>query len=193
MAITRITAQWVGFRGAPGYSNFFFDGVFTDESGVEAAALAVREFFQSARSHMPSGCNVTVQSAADILDEVSGQITSVVDFAAPPVVTGLGDGVYSAATGAVVNWNTQDYVNGRRVRGRTFLVPLSSEAFDSNGDIAAATLIALREGANDLVTATLEAPLCVWHRPVNGAGGSSHVVTSSTVPDLGAVLRSRRD
>lgn len=193
MAITRITAQWAGFRGAPGYSNFFFDGALTDEAAVEAAAVAVREFFQGIREELPSGSTVSIQATADILDEASGQITSVVDFAAPAVVLGAGGGPYSAASGAVVNWNTQDYVNGRRVRGRTFLVPLAGSAYDDQGDLDGLTLNPLRAAANALVTATLDAPLCVWHRPVGGAGGSAHVVSSATVPDLGAVLRSRRD
>lgn len=193
MAITRITAQWTGFRGSPGYSNFFFDGAYADEGGVEAAALAVADFFTAFRDELPSGTNITVQPTGDLVDEASGQITSVIDFAAPPAVLGSDSRTYSAATGAVVNWNTQDYVNGRRVRGRTFLVPLSSGAFDGSGDLASGALTKLRTAANGLVEATLDHPLCIWHRPVNGAGGSSHVVTNATVPDLGAVLRSRRD
>lgn len=193
MAITRITAQWGGFRGAPGYSNFFFDGALSTEGGVEAAGVAVREFFQGVRDKLPDGSTVTIQPTADIIDEASGQITSVVDFAAPSVVLGNGGGPYSAASGAVVNWNTQDYVNGRRVRGRTFLVPLAGSAYDAQGDLAGLTLTPLRAAADALVTATLDAPLCVWHRPVGGSGGSAHVVSSATVPDLGAVLRSRRD
>lgn len=193
MAITRITAQWNGFRGAPGYSNFFFDGALSDEGGVTAAAEAVRTFFQGVRDRLPNGVVVVIQATADIIDEASGQITSVVDFPAPADVTGDGGPNYSAASGAVVNWNTTDYVNGRRVRGRTFLVPLSGGAYDAQGDISTASLAILRQAAEGLVTATLDAPLCVWHRPSGGAGGSAHVVSNSSVPDLGAVLRSRRD
>lgn len=193
MAITRITAQWSGFRGAPGYSNFFFDDAFLDPDAAAAAAVAVQAFFNEMRSLFPPTLNINIQPTADIIDEASGQITSVVDFPAPGSVVGNGVGNYSAATGAVVNWNTGDYINGRRVRGRTFLVPLDNTAFDVNGDINSSSLGTLRTAAEELVTATLDAPLAVWHRPVGGAGGSSHVVSSSTVPDLGAVLRSRRD
>jgi hypothetical protein len=193
MAITRLTAQWGGFRGAPGYSNFFFDGALSTEGAVEAAAVAVRGFFQAINGELPTGSTISIVATADILDEASGQITSVIDFAAPSTVTGSGGGPYSAASGAVVNWNTQDYVNGRRVRGRTFLVPLAGAAYDSQGDLASDTLTVLRLAADNLVGATLDAPLAVWHRPVGGAGGSSHVINSASVPDLGAVLRSRRD
>lgn len=193
MAITRITARWNGFRGAPGYTNFFFDGVLASDGSVEAAGLAVSDFFNAIEDRLPSGTTITVQPTADIIDETSGQIMSVVDFAQPPTAAGGDVSGYSAASGAVVNWNTQDYLNGRRVRGRTFLVPLGKSAYDANGDISGATLTTLRSAADALVTAALIHPLCVWHRPVNGAGGSSHVVSSATVPDLGAILRSRRD
>ena len=193
MTITRLTAQWSGFRGAPGYSNFFFDDALSAEGGLDAAGLAIRNFFFAFRAQLPESCNIAVQGTADYIDEASGQITGTEDFSAPGTVSGNRGGGYSAATGAVVNWNTQDYVNGRRIRGRTFLVPLASAAFDAQGDIAALALTEIRDAANALVATTLDAPLCVWHRPVGGAGGSSHVVTSATVPDLGAVLRSRRD
>lgn len=193
MAITRITAQWSGFRGAPGYSNFFFDDDLGTAPAVEAAATAVRQFFSLIGGSLVDGTVISIQPTADVLDEASGQITSVIDFAAPGPALGNASGGYSAATGAVVNWNTNDYVNGRRVRGRTFIVPLAGAAFDAQGDLSGSVLGEIRSAAEGLVSATLDAPMCVWHRPVGGAGGSAHVVSSATVPDLGAVLRSRRD
>lgn len=193
MTITRITAQWSGFRGAPGYSNFYFDGEFVDSAGAEAAGVAIHAFFDDFRISLPVGLSIAIQPTADVIDEASGQILSVVDFTPPATVSGSGTGGYSSATGAVVNWNTNDYVRGRRVRGRTFLVPLAGGAFDTNGDLSTGVLTAIRDSADGLITAALTQPMCVWSRPQNGAGGSSHVVSSATVPDLGAVLRSRRD
>ena len=193
MAITRITAQWNGFRGAPGYSNFFFDGEFADEAAIEAAGVALRTFFNDVRDQLPAGLSVAIQGTADVIDEGSGEILRVTDFTPPSTAIGGDTGGYSAATGAVVNWNTNDYVRGRRVRGRTFLVPLSNGAFSADGDLTNNALTSLRTAASSLVTTTLDHPLSVWSRPRSGAGGSSHVVTGATVPDLGAVLRSRRD
>lgn len=193
MAITRITAQWLGFRGAPGYSNFFFDGAPVVDEEVEAQALAVRTFLNEAATYMPSDVTINIQPTASVIDEASGQITGEIDFAAPPSVTGQTAGGYSAASGAVVNWNTSSFSNGRRVRGRTFLVPLSSDAYDANGDLSTGTLSILRTAATELVNDPGPTPLVVWSRPVGGAGGSVSPVTSSSVPDLGAILRSRRD
>lgn len=193
MAISRITAEWSGFRGAPGYSNFYFDGELEAGTTAEVAGSAIRSFFFEIRSELPSTVNIQVNPSAEIIDEATGQILSVIDYASPAGMAGLGEGGYSAASGAVVNWNTAAYVNGRRVRGRTFVVPLSAGSYDSSGDLTSSALTDLRAAATDHVGRVPEAPPCVWHRPVNGAGGSAHVITSATVPDLGAVLRSRRD
>lgn len=193
MAITRITAVWQGFRGAPGYSNFFFGGAFEDETSVAAAAGAVRSFFFAVRPHLPVDVSVAIQPVADIIDEANGNITSQLDFDSPDTVTGGGTGGYSAATGAVVNWNTAAYKNGRRIRGRTFLVPLAAASFDSQGDLDNATLGDLRSATDYLTSGASPLPFVVWSRPTGGAGGSAEPVVSATVPDLGAVLRSRRD
>ena len=193
MAISRITAVWSNFRGAPGYTNFFFDGAFPDDAAAEAAAVSVRQFFVDVNPHLPFEVNINIQGVADILDEGTGAITNQIDFNPPISVSGAGGGKYSAASGAVVNWNTVEYKGGRRVRGRTFLVPLTSDAYDDNGDLSGAALGAIRTAASDLITDLGANPLAVWSRPRGGAGGTAHVVSSATVPDMGAILRSRRD
>lgn len=193
MPILRITAVWNGFRGAPGYSNFYFQGQSADEEDAAAHGLAVREFFQGVREELAGDTTVTIQGTADNIDETNGNIIGQVDFDQPPVVLANGSATYSAATGAVVNWMTGAYKNGRRVKGRTFLVPLGSGAFDGQGDLAAATLTVLRDAAQGLVANPGPVPMVVWSRPKNGAGGSVATVTSARVPDLGAILRSRRD
>lgn len=193
MAITRITAVWQGFRGSPGYSNFFFGGAPSSPEDAAAAARAVRSFFFSARSQLPVGVSISIPAVADVIDEASGNITAQVDFEAPTSVEGSGSGGYSAASGAVVNWNTAAYRNGRRVRGRTFLVPLAAGAYDSNGDLSGGALTMIRGATAHLTSGASVMPFVVWSRPGRGSGGSAEPVTSATVPDLGAVLRSRRD
>lgn len=193
MAITRITALWQGFRGAPGYSNFFFGGAPGTEEDARLAAVAVRNFFFEFNVHIPTGVTISIQPTADIILEASGAIQEQIDFEAPPNVTGAGSGGYSAASGAVVNWNTGAYRNGRRVRGRTFIVPLASASYDANGDLDNAALSDLRDGAAILAGGTTSMPFVVWSRPRSTDPGSAEPVTSATVPDLGAVLRSRRD
>lgn len=193
MPILRITAQWLGFRGAPGYSNFFFQGQSADEENAAAHALAVRTFLNEAATYMPNDVTINIQPTAANVDELNGQVIGEVDFEAPQSVTGQTAGGYSAASGAVVNWNTSSFANGRRVRGRTFLVPLSSDAYDANGDLGTGALNIIRTAANALVANPGPVPMVVWSRPRAGSGGSISPVTSASVPDLGAILRSRRD
>lgn len=193
MAITRITAVWTGFRGAPGYSNFYFGGEPADASAAEECATAVRTFFTNISAALPESIRIGVQGTAEIIDEANGQITGQVDFDAPNGAAGGGGADYSAASGAVVNWNTAGYRNGRRIRGRTFLVPLSSISYDGQGDLDNTALTTLRNAAGVLAGGTTAMPFVVWSRPVGGAGGSAEPVTGATVPDLGAILRSRRD
>lgn len=193
MAITRITAVWNGFRGAPGYSNFFLTGGPLEQGEVETAAVALQAFFADIRGLLPEDVSISIRETADTLDEASGQIIGQVDFSAPAATEGAATGGYSAASGAVVNWNTTAFVNGRRVRGRTFLVPLANAAYDANGDLGTGALSTLRESASELITAAGPSPLVVWSRPRGGSGGSAHVISTSSVPDLGAILRSRRD
>lgn len=193
MAITRITAQWSGFRGAPGYSNFFFGGEPSAPADAESAAQAVSDMFALFDTWLPTPVSVSILPTADVLDESTGNITSQVDITPPDVIEGGSTGTYSAASGAVINWNTSAYVNGRRVRGRTFLVPLTTSAYDSSGDLTSAVLTGIRNGAGYLTSGASLMPFVVWSRPRAGAGGTAHPVVSATVPDKGAVLRSRRD
>jgi hypothetical protein len=91
-------------------------------------------------------------------------------------------------------WNTGAIVNGRRVRGRTFLGPLDNSCLQNDGTLSSSSIT----HANALGAAWTDAGLtttlsCVWHRPVGGTGGSNHEIISATVRDKFAVLRSRRD
>lgn len=193
MTISRVTATWTGFSGAPGYTNFFFADD-ADTTTANTMVTATLSFFNTLRSMFPTGVTISVSPEVAQIDEASGTLEGFV-YADDPAfaVTGSGAGTYSAPTGAVVNWRTEQVNRGRRVRGRTFLVPLSGGSFQADGTISNTALADLRDAASDLITAAAGVPLVVWSRPRNGAGGVAAIVTSSSVPDMAAVLRSRRD
>lgn len=191
MAITRLVARWTGFVGAPGYTNFFFEGAGTE---IDNHITAVENAFSQWIRALPTVVTVELEDEYAILDEVTGQITGYVPSVVETVPhTGLDAGVYAGPTGGVVNWNTATVRNGRRMRGRTFLVPLSGESFQSDGSLASDTLGILRDGANALLNGAGSSQLVVWGRPQGGSGGVSAPVTGFSVPDMAAVLRSRRD
>lgn len=193
MAILRTTAVWSGFAGAPGYTNFFF-AAFGSGDSAELEVARTREFFRALSSDLPESVTIQVQQEAAILDEATGDLQSYVQVeTAPTPVTGGSGAVFSAASGAVVSWNTDTVVRGRRVRGRTFIVPLDTTAYDAQGTLASSTISLLNDAANALRGDGSGPQLVIWARPRTGADGAIAPVTSHRVADRVAVLRSRRD
>ncbi len=183
--LARIQALWQNFSGAPGYSNFFS----TDTTGNMNAS--VRAFFQAIAGILPSGLTVQVAASGDLISDTTGQITGAWSNAGVAVVTGSSGGVNTGASGAVVHWKTDTVVNGRRIRGRTFLCPLATTAFSASGQVTSGAISTIQTAGAGLITAA-GGSLVVWHRPTDFSAGSSGVVTTSSVPVLAAVLRSRR-
>lgn len=197
MDMYRITARWTGFTGAPGYSNFYFNSGFLDGGvlGEEAELLAnrVRSAFLDTQMHLAPGIQIQVLNEVPIIDSDTGVVQDYVTFdPVDPMTTSSGD-TYAGPAGAVVTWRTNDLRNGRRIRGRTFLVPMASTAFQSDGTLVGDAISDLQDFADTLMGGSLDGDLGVWSRPQGGSGGVFATVTGYTVPDMVAVLRSRRD
>lgn len=203
MDILRITAVWSGFSGGPGYSNFHFttDGGFWDggligneaEQAAQAAADRVGAAFTQLSSYLPGSARVDIETEAAILDSDSGEILGSVDVDTPGASATGSANVYAGPAGAIVNWRTADYRNGRRIRGRTFLVPLAIEAYQDDGTLSSPGRLAVQNFGDEMFNGSGGPELGVWSRPINGAGGVFATVTGFNVPDMVAVLRSRRD
>ena len=198
--IMKVVAKWSGMTGGPGYSNFYFrtgaDGLGNSDN-AQAAAAAVRAFFNSAGQFIPNSATIQVQPQVEGLLEDTGQLTNIYSVTAPsPVVGSVGaTQTYSAATGAVVTWYTNGIRRRRRVRGRTFIVPVAGNAFDAQGTLSSVFLATMNPAADSLMQQFAGASLVVWGRPsAKGAtDGVAFPVASKNIPDMAAVLRSRRD
>lgn len=197
--IFRITVKWTGLQGGNGYSNFYFEPV--PEAGpvtqnmVNGAAGKVENFLVALRPYRPPYSFTEIDAQVPEIDENSGDIRAFwgVATAAPAAGTSA-VGSHSAAAGACVNWSTANALNGRRVRGRTFLVPIGSAGLDTNGTLGAQFLTDMRAAANVLHADGADYRLVVWHRPsVLGIDGGAYDVISSSINDKTAILTSRRD
>jgi len=187
-SMMRFHCAWQNWPGAPGVSTFYA------EAGADVSTItdALRAFYQALVTFLPTGLTIQVPSSGDIISDVDGSITGAWSDGTPvALVTGTAAGVYAGNAGAVVHWLTGGVVNGRRVRGRTFLVPLIGSSFDANGSLSAATITAITNAASTLVAA-IGTNMLVWHRPKTPAIGSSFDVSAFRVPDLAISLRSRR-
>jgi hypothetical protein len=193
MPISRVTAQWSGFPGAPGYSNFHFQSS-TGTPDNQANVDLVRSFFQAARDQIAAGVTITVNPTVEVLDDATGALVDYDTVAtAPAVVLGGASGNYSGPSGAVINWLTNAVVGGRRLRGRTFLVPLGNSAYQSDGTLGGTSLASLNTAAALLSGAGFSSGFGILSRPAGGGAISFGEVTAHRIPDMAAVLRSRRD
>lgn len=193
MAITRVTAEWRGFLGAPGYSTFHFH---ESASGgvVDDARQRVHSFFDGLRGTLPSSVEIDVLEEVEEYDESSGMLVGYARGTEElATIDGGNNASFAAPVGAVVHWNTNTVANGRRLRGRTFIVPMSNAAFEADGTIRGIELDMLRDAAESLSGGGFESTFCVWSRPTGGGSGAVGPVISHRVPDMAAVLRSRRD
>lgn len=203
MQILRVSALWTGFTGAPGYSNFHFaaDPGFWDggiigngaQVAAQAASERVADAFFELLMDLPEGVRVSTESEVELLDSDSGEILGAIEVEPRATTVTYSSGGYSAATGGVVNWRTNDYRNGRRIRGRTFVVPLNGNAYEEDGTLSSSARGNLQDFAAAIIGGGDAPEFGVWSRPINGSGGVFATVVSAQVPDMAAVLRSRRD
>ncbi len=184
--ISRIRSLWTGFDGAPGYTN-----IYVAEGSEADAVTAMAAFWGAITGGLPSDVTVTVENTGETVDPATGIMTTA--WTAPLAIAHVGAdaGSYAAASGAAVTLQTADVVNGRRVHGRIFVVPLGHDGYDGTGGLNPSFLVTLGDAVAGLLTA-LGAQWVVWHRPIAGTGGSQHPVTGHSINPRGAVLRSRR-
>jgi len=187
MTVARVNVAWQNWPGAPGVTVFY-----ADTTGMQTTVDGLRAFFNSCAALLPSGMTITVPGTGDNIDEATGALVGTWAVGTPPVVvTATGAGAYAGNAGAVVHWLTASVINGRRLRGRTFLVPLIATAYDTSGSIVASALTTLNNAATTLL-AGAGTNLKIWHRPDPPAAGSVAAWNGYRIPDLAVSLRSRR-
>ena len=184
MPMNRVRCVWSGFPGAPGYSNMYVSTSVVNQGDLQ-------DFFSALEPDLPSAVRIDVPQTGDVIDESTGQITGTWAGTPNGQIVGTQAGVYSAPSGAVVNWKTALLVEGRRVQGRTFLVPLAGTAYQADGSLASATQARIQAAATALVVA-LAGSLKIWSRPRPTIAGANATVLAGVVPDMAAVLSSRR-
>ena len=183
--LLRVPVVWSGLTGLPGVSVLYWDG------GVSSVMTDVTAFFNAIKGVFPSGLSWTIPNAGDNIDDATGTLIGDWSTTGGGTVSATGGfTAYAAGTGARVRWNTGNIVDGRRLRGSTFLVPLTGGGYDSSGTIENTTLSTLQTAATTLAST---GALKVWSRPTpGGSDGTSGTVLSAVVPDRVTSLRSRR-
>lgn len=188
MQLARVEVAWsgAGVNGAAvNVLHYAADVGDPDSGAISAAYVELRPILNTSTS-------VTIPNSGDVIEDTTG--TLVRPWTSTLGGTALGTAAFNpaAGVGAVVGWTTGGIIDGRRLRGRTFIVPLATVAYDADGTLTTTAIAALEDFANALMAS---GPLAVWHRPTTSGGsdGNSYGVIGFRVRDKVAVLRSRRD
>lgn len=188
--------RWSGFTGGPGYTNLYFLNPEEPTLAIRnTTATRVKAWFDALKVMMPSVVTIQFPTEMDEIDTATGDLTNTLPIDTIANAVGTQVGTYSAPTGACVNWATGQIVNGRRLRGRTFLVPLAGSIFQSDGTLNDANRTTMVTASTTLCSFQDNLVLAIWHRPTTpgGTDGVAAQVSSASVTDKAAVLRSRRD
>lgn len=184
--VREILVNWTTLAGGGQVSVFHFDEVLP----VASARADLGAFLNSIRGAFAASTSYTVATSGRDLDPSTGTLTGFWEAATPYTGSGSGGAQGPDAAQVLVRWRTEDVVNGRRVQGRTFIPGVGLSAL-TGGNVTASTVTNVVTAGNALAAAA-DSQLYVWHRPVNGAGGSNHSVTSAGCWTEVAVQRGRR-
>lgn len=199
-----VRTSWLGTSGGPGLTQLVVNRNETDQvvlttTECQAAVDAVRGFWDAIKALIPNEVTWTVSPVVDQYDWANGALLSSVSAPVPPTsVVATSTSAYSMASGAKVNLNTANIIDGRRVRGGIFLVPLGSNGYENNGTVLSTARTTINTAANTMRTAltTGGLELMVWSRPTSpgpSTDGELSQVTAVETSEKTAILRGRRD
>jgi len=193
MAVARLETVWSVTGGGAGLTvmHGIVDELDYDATDAQASLTAIRTFFSTIASRLPNDAALSWPGPVDIFSEAGVLIGSVAPTASPSSVTGGSAAAYSAPSGARVDWETGVITGGKRIRGRSYIVPIAGDQYDADGTIATDFITSVNTAANTMRTslATAGSPLAVWSRK----NSEATAVQGQTVKDKAAILRSRRD
>lgn len=188
MQIARVVVSWAGGSVAGLAANVLHYAA--DVGSPNPAAILAA--YDAVKANLPNNVTVTIPNSGDLIEDDSGTLIGVWSGTGGGTVTGTASPAQAAGVGACITWRTGGIVNGRKVRGRTFLVPYAASQYDQDGTLIPNAVTF----TNAFATAMMASgPLGVWHRPAKGAstGGETWGVVLPIVHDKVAYLSSRRD
>ena len=199
MALLRAKIRWTIPGAGTAFTVLHFAsvaGAGMSQAIADEVATKCNAYITAIKAYIPNV--VTLQLVTDIeeIADTDGGLVQVFSVTSTAAAAGTASATagWAAPTGAVITWGTGTIRNGRRIRGRSFIVPLSNEVYDVDGTLKSTPLTGITNAANALRTPGTNAKLAIFGRPT-GPGATDGVkadVISHRVPDMAAILTSRR-
>lgn len=185
--LLEVTTTWTAENAQPGTTVMYFFEV----GDIAALRADLDAMYTAFADRLDTLTTWSIATSGNVLDEATG--TLVGDWAEPTAQTGAGlasGQPVSNAAQALLQWRTGVVVNGRRLRGRTFIPGIAQQALDG-GQLSAATQADMAAAAQAFAVDP-DVSLVVWHRPSDSGPGEAHAVTTGSVWNELAVMRKRR-
>jgi len=195
----RYEVNWLTPTGGLGVSRFHAQPAAASQANRQAWADGIRTFFDAIKSQFPSSVSWTFGSEIMDFNASDGVVAGYFNVTPPASLAGNSSSAELAGpVGCIVRWETNAVFNNRRVRGRTYLVPLSRAAYDAQGTIQGPSITQIQTAANVYVANTQGGAIIPHvYSPEkddpDGHPGFISEIVAAVVPDLACVMRSRRD
>jgi hypothetical protein len=191
-----------GLTGGDGVATMYF-------ASPTDVLPAVQNLWIDLVNLMPVNVVVQTEPGGDVINEANGQLVSSWSDSPQGPLSGNSAQPYPAPAGFVLGWRTDTILDGTRLQGRTFVVPVTSAFYATDGTILTSVVEGIQVNI-DTFLAALGTAFVIWHRPFEGApavpptstkpgkaarpahDGGHGIVTSGSVKDRVAILRSRR-
>lgn len=195
--LAKIVLQWNGLPGGAGYSIFWSTQTVPNLTPFNSFLVAIQALY-------PQSVTIVSSNTGELIESTTGKMTGTYTTTGATSTIGTGATSYTPQSGALVKWNTGFFANGRAVRGRTYIVPLTIGQFGAGGVLQAAAVTTLQTAATNLV-AQSQPNLVVYSRPrykkadtpgdppVLVRQGAFNQVVSASVTNKVCTLNGRRD
>lgn len=181
----RLRINYSGF--VQGFSILHFDSQGGLTTAAQDAADAVSGFLTAIRVDITTAQVMQVDPEVLIVNEATNQVTGVESVTSSPISGSEATEVLPQLAMALVRWRTGTFVNGREIRGRTFIPGYCVDGSDA-GELTPTLVAGLTSNAQALI-ADADSILQVYSPTKFQAAD----VTSASVWGEWASMRSRRE
>lgn len=197
MLLNEVITRWTTVGAAPGLSVMYFDA----ENDIVNSRAALRTMLAAILGTFSNKTTFTIDGDGRVIESTTG----IAEDSWSDATSRVGSGLLNAeqvpdAAQFLLRWRTSDYVNGRRVQGRTYLPGFATTSM-SGGRASGPSIAAAATNMTTFINALTG--FGIWARPVvqsdaPGAPvvtpreGSFHYVDTGTAWGELAVQRNRR-